>query len=163
MNPMPKGRGLQLGSNARRVWPHDNGPVPDIPGSNHIRVASEATGCAQELGLTLAIGLIDTAAIGAGAGRVPWINGHDRHTGNPCLVLDKATKLKKRPRRMLSSLGLANRCPGADVRQVFQRDTAPGVLGQRDNALADDVVRVACEPGFLPATFAQQPLGTPGA
>ena len=55
----------------------------------------------------------------------------------------------KRPAMQLCSLSLANRYPFADVRQIFQRNTAGGVFSLTHNAFADVVVNPACKAPFF--------------
>jgi hypothetical protein len=52
-----------------------------------------------------------------------------------------------------------NRYPGANVRQIFQRQPTPGVFGTLDQFLADTVVHIMGKPAFTPAHLLQQTFG----
>jgi hypothetical protein len=71
------------------------------------------------------------------------------------LVGQKGPKLGKRPTVVRSALRPLNRCPLADVRQVFDGNPAPGACALPNDSLADPVVQVRRKARFLSAPGVQ--------
>lgn len=105
------------------------------------------------------IALINATAFWTCPRRVPWIDGYQRHAAQRRLVGQKGPKLSERPTVVRSALRPLNRCPIADMRQIFDGNSAPGVCGLPNDSLADPVVQVGGEARFLPAPDAQQTSG----
>lgn len=117
----------------------------------------------HELSLTFSVGLLAMAAHAARSTSVAGIHGEHRHAGQLPLVGDEGLQLSKGPTRVSRPVFLANRCPLADVGQVFQPDPACGVFGGLDKGFAENVVLIAAEVGLALGEFFQPPLGTLGA
>jgi hypothetical protein len=117
-----------------------------------IRKPHAAAGRAEELGLRLAVGLIDVATGRTGEGRVPGIHRHHEHPGRFRLVGNALAQLGESPGGERRSLRAPNRCPVPDAPQVFQGDPASGVLRSGDDLFRDSVVGVGGEAPFLAAT-----------
>lgn len=141
-----------------RVRPVDCDPA-DVLRSDGIRRASEATTGTHKGISCRAIGLVNMSTNGTRLRRVMWIHEDDQHAHELALVLDEEAKLVESPRMLAAALSLANRYPVADAREVFEGDSASGVLGFRDQLLADDVVHITSKSGFLPAALLEKTLG----
>ena len=123
------------------------------------------TRLADELGLALSIGLFAMPTGRTSPGRVPGIHRHDGDSGQFRLVCHKGIELSERPtREPIPGVGATSRDPLADALEVFKGDPSIRAFGLLDDRLADAVVFVATEPGFLPGHPAQlllRPLGVP--
>ena len=150
-----------LGSRDDRL--HYSSPSCDVHRADVVGIVGEPARCTDELGLTLAVGLVDVAARRAsarGVARVYGLQGNAREGG---LVAEERAQLKERPSRMHRPLASPDRCPFADSRQVFDGDTASGVFGLGDDVLRDHVVDVLAEAGLLAREWAKGSLGRLGA
>ena len=165
MNPMPEGRGLQLGRMARRVRLHDSSPTEDtdVLGSDGIGWASEATAGTQELGLGRAVGSGHLPTGRAGLASIVRVNHQNGHPSQACLVLQKGTKLAKGPGVLLATLRPANLNPRADALEVLQGDSPLRAFGLRHQLLADNVVNVPSEAALLAGALLEQSPGRLGA
>jgi prepilin-type processing-associated H-X9-DG protein len=105
---------------------------------------------------------IDTAAFRARLRRVSRIDRHQRNAGKCSLVGQLRPELSKRPTVVRAALGLSNRCPRPDVRQIFDGNPAPGVFGPPYDFLADPMVEVGGEPRLFGPAMPQQSLGRLG-
>lgn len=153
--------GLQLNHKACHVRLVDSSPAPstDVQSSDGIRMARETTRNTEEFTLRSAVRFGNMPAAWASAGSVAWINQHDRNSGELAFILNKAPKLIERPRMLDASLCLTELESLSDALEVFQSNTSESAFGLRNQPLADDVVDVSCEPGFLSAAFLEQPFG----
>src|SRR3990167_1032643 len=115
------------------------------------------TRSATEHGLRHAGGRLAVAARVTGAARVAWIDDRHADAAQTGLVLDEAPELGEGPAALPRPLAMANRGPRADVRQVFERNPARGVLSRGDDRFADHVVLVSAKAG-LPSRQGLQPL-----
>lgn len=141
---------MRFTPNSRDKRPADVGPACDVDRTDMVGVVGESARLANKLGLASTIGLVDTSAKGAGARCIPRIDNHHGNPSKTSFVCQERSKLEERPSRVHRSLALPDRCPLADVRQIFQRNPSRGALGLGDDAFRDDVVRVGTEAG-LPA------------
>ncbi len=143
--PPDKSGGLSLpnpGKGGRDVWPVDGGPTAYIDRSDGISRSGEPARYAGEKGLRRTVTLIDTTAYRTGVRGVSWVNQFHDHTGEACLVLDKAPELVESPGVLLPPLALANRDPVPDTFEVFKGNAAAGVFGLCNEPLADYVVGI---------------------
>jgi len=124
------------------VWPVDGGPTADIDRSDGISGSGEPARYAGEKGLRRTVTLIDTTANRTGARGVSWVNQFHDHTGEACLILDKAPELVESPRVLLPPLALANRDPVPHTFEVFKGNAAAGIFGLCNEPLADHVVGI---------------------
>ena len=164
MIPTAKAGGLRVASpvwltGLRRVRLHDSSPTRNVSGSENIGGASEPAGKATKVVSGGTVSFVDMSTVGTGPRCVARINQPHRHTGHRRLVGDEHPELMERPRMQVGTLSASNRYPVADTLEVFEGDTASGVFGFTDQSLADAVVHISCEPSFLSATLAKQPLG----
>lgn len=118
---------------------------------------------ANKLAPALPVGLVAVSASRTSPACVSRVNQGDRYARETSFVLQKQSDLRERPGRMPGALFTPNRCPGADVRQVFERDSSSGVFGACDELLADYMIGVAAETGFTSGESAQDFLGPFGA
>ena len=114
---------------------------------------------AQELGLARTVGFLAMPADGTRPAGVARVDRHDGHTRKLGLVLHERSKLEERPSRVPVALPLPNRCPVTNARKVFEGDTASGAFGLGDDGLADAVVLLLSEPGFLASKLLELFLG----
>ena len=133
--------------NKRRA---DSRPACDINRADMIGMVGESARLANKLRLASSVGFVIMSTLGTNARGVPWIDNHHGNSSKKSLVCQKRSKLKERPSRMHRSLALPDRCPFADVRQIFQRNPSRGALGLGYDTFRDDVVRIGTETG-LPA------------
>lgn len=110
-----------------------------------------------ELGLRLAICLVAMVALGAGAAGVARIHGDNGYAVELPLVLDEGPQLKETPTAHLRSLTLAKPCPPANAFEVFNGDAAMSAFAEVNESLADNVVLVTTESGFLIADSLHRP------
>src|SRR4051794_16527067 len=100
-----------------------------------------------------------------GPAGVARIDHDDRDSRILRLVGDEPPELVERPaREPVASVPTPSRYPAADAFEVFEGNPASGVFGGLDDRLADDVVLVLAEPGFLPGHATKlllRPLGPP--
>src|SRR5207245_3283716 len=99
----------------------------------------------------------------AGARGIARIDGNGGDACIGTLVLEEKAQLVESPARMFSPLLSANRDPGADVRQVFDGNSAPGAFGSADDLFADAVVNVGGTTPFLATPFVEQTASAPRA
>jgi len=99
------------------------------------------------------ISLIDTAAGGAGAGGVAWVNEFDQHTRKLSLVFDKLPELVERPGVVLPPLALANRDAVSYPLEVFKGDTSTAVFSLRNNTLGNHVIDMGSKASLLTRTL----------
>ncbi len=118
---------------------------------------------AKEGRLIHSVPLVDIAANGALARRVAGIDAHKRNTGALGLVGQERSGLCEGPGVQAGSLTTASRDPGADMRQIFQRNAAPGAFSGQDDHLRDAVVYVGTESPFLAGELAEATLSGLGA
>src|SRR5271166_1093755 len=138
-------------------------PVRDVAGRCGICWAGESAAYAGKPVARRTVAAIYTAAFRARLAGISRVNADQGHATERCLVAHETPKLSKRPTVVRSPLALSNRCPGANVRQVFQPDAASGAFSLAHDYLADAVVHVGCEPRFLESAASQQPLGRVGS
>lgn len=118
---------------------------------------------AKEGRLIHSVPLVDTAANGALARCVAGIDAHQRDTGALGLVGQERSGLCEGPGVQAGSLTTASRYPGADMRQIFQRNAASGAFSGQHDHLRDAVVYVGAESPFLAGELAEATLGGLGA
>ena len=118
---------------------------------------------AQELGLAWTVGLLAMPADGARPAGIARVHGHDGNTRELGLVLHERSELEERPSRMSVALPLPNWCPVADALEVFKSDSPSGAFGVGDDGLADAMVLLFAEPGFLARQFLELFLGALGS
>ncbi len=118
---------------------------------------------ALELGLTNPVGFLAVTARGTSAARVARINGNHRDSKQCGLVLQKRSKLRKRPSRMPCSVLTPNRYLFAYSGECFNRNAARSVFGELDNSFRDAVIVVAAEVGLPASQDVKQFLGSFGA
>ncbi len=100
----------------------------------------------DSLTATIRLGSVGTnVALLAGIRRVHQDHGD---TSQHRLVLDERTQLCKGPARHSGALRALKPRPSADVLEVFQRNTAHGALGDRNECLADTVIDITAKPRF---------------
>src|SRR5690606_5615793 len=86
----------------------------------------------------------------AGLTRVPWINNHDRDTIKQSLVLQKQTKLSKRPpSKFGSKLFVSSFRRKPNISQVFDSNTFTTLFSSKDNSFCNSMVHNACVSSFL--------------
>lgn len=129
-------------SRIRDVRRVDSRPATNIDRRDVVRESSVSAGRTGELTLRGTVALINTAALGAGPGGIARVYRNDRNARQLRLVLDKAAQLVERPAMPCRPLVASNSYPLADVRQIFQRNPAPGAFRLGDDALTDRVVGV---------------------
>lgn len=89
---------------------------------------------------------------------------NDRDSRVDCLVAKEAGELVERPaREPIASVSAPSPDPVANPLEVLKSDTTSGAFGGLDDRLADTVVLVAPEPGFLARQALQFLLGSFGA
>jgi len=116
---------------------------------------------AGELGLAFAVGLLAMSADATRPAAVARIDLHDGDSRVLRLVRKEAEELVERPtREPVPSVSTSSRYPFADTLEVLKRDAAAGVFGGLDDRLADAVVFVATEPGFLAGQPSEFLLGS---
>lgn len=103
--------------------------------------------------------LINSSTRGACARGIAGVNEFDQDPRQLCLVLDKASQLKERPRVVLPPLTPANRYPVTNTTQVFQSDTPVSVFGLCNNSLTDSVIDVSNKPSLFTRTLLKQTFG----
>ncbi len=119
---------------------------------------------AQKHSLAFAVGLLAMSALGACPAGVARIDLHDGDSRVLRLVREEADELVERPTRQpVPSVPTPSRYPVAYSLEVFKSDAASGVFGGLDDRLADAVVLVATEPGFLPGQPSEFLLGSLGS
>ena len=69
----------------------------------------------------------------------------EANTSKRRFVGQKLAKLAKGPLALSRTLRLSYRCPLANPAKVFNGEISPGVIGFRDEALADGVVDISLE------------------
>src|ERR1039458_3149961 len=168
MNPTAEVGDLRIESpdwltGSRRVRLHDCSPARDVPGSDDVGGPGEAAPLAGEPVPAGTVGLVNVPASRTLPAGVPRVHQYHRDTGDGALVDDERPELEERPGCMIGAPCPVNRGPVADPAQVFELDPAAGALGIADDVLADDVVDVPGEPGFLPPPFGEKALSGFGA
>lgn len=116
----------------------------------------QATPNAFELGLRRPVASIHARAGGAGPTRVTRINSHQPKFGIGALVREEHAQLVEGPGRQCRSLCLANRDPGSDVGQFFDRNSAPGAFGSSDDFFTDAVIQMPLKARLPSAAFSEQ-------
>ena len=139
-----------LGKANRNHRPVDSGPIANVLCGIKVRMGRIAATAAGECGLTDPVTLRHMGTDIALLARISWINHDDRHPGFLSLVLDEETQLSEGPAGHLGALRLAKPCTCADALQIFQGQTALGVLRCRNERLTDPVVRVPAKRCFAP-------------
>ena len=152
-----------MGRNSCRVRLVDSSPAGDIFRSDSVSQTSESALTTGKGCLGGPVGLGDMPAGGTGARSVSGIDKNHQDTGKSRLVLDEGAKLMERPGMMDATLSLANRYPVADTLEILKSDTAPGAFGLRDQSLANRMVDVRGETGFLVTALLQESFGGLGA
>ncbi len=104
------------------------------------------------------ISFINTTARRASATCVSRINQNHRYANPFSLVFDKGAQLKERPTMQRCSLRLPNPYPVAYPFEIFEGNSASGVLSLSNDTFADVVVRPLGKPLFFAAKFAQATL-----
>jgi hypothetical protein len=141
----------------RAVRQHDGYPA-DVNGSDMVGIPSEGALDTFKPVPSWAVFLGDVPALGTGAGSVAWVNEYHRNPSETSLVLDKYSQLPERPRVQRPPLVPSNPNPSANPTQVFERDAGLRALGSADDALADNVVRLARHTSLSAPTFLEEPL-----
>ena len=118
----------------------DERPGANVPRRVVVRICRETAMLADEFGLVLSVGLFAMSAFATSAAGVAGVHLPDGDSIEQRLVLDELAEPCKRPTRHLGSLLTLEPSPFADVRQVFERDSATGAFGVSDELLADTVV-----------------------
>lgn len=118
---------------------------------------------AEEQRLRLSVGTIDGSAARAGLARVGGIDCDHRNADQLGFVSHKSAKLGEAPRMQAVALTLSGLHATADVGEVFNRNRQSRAFSPRNEFLADAVVHVGAEPGFLSGELAQTALGRLGA
>ena len=140
-------------SNSCDKRPADVGPACNVHRSDMVGVISKPTRLTNELGLALAIGLVDVAARWASPRSVTRIYGHEFDASDGGLVAEERAQLKERPSRVHRSLVFSGRYPVANSRQVFNGNPSPGAFSLRDDLLRDHVISVGTKTGLLAREF----------
>ena len=99
----------------------------------------------SKLILGLAVRFLAVATLVTGAAGVTRIDGDQRYTGEPGLVLQKQSELRKRPGVENCSLPAPNRYPFADAIQFFNGNAASGAFSAGNDLLGYHMVRVRGE------------------
>ena len=146
--------------NKRRA---DSRPACDVDRADMIGMVGESARLTNKLRLASSVGFVVVPTLGTNARGVPWIDNHHGNSSKKSLVCQKRSKLKERPSRMHRSLALPDRCPFADVRQIFQRNPSRGALGLGYDTFRDDVVRVGTKAGLLARKTFKVSFGRLGA
>ena len=146
--------------NSRR---HYNRPGPDILGRVEVCERRMPAGYTGEGRLIHSVPFVDTAAHCAFTRGVAGIDAQKRDTGAPGLVGQERSGLCEGPGVQAGSLTTASRYPGADMRQIFQRNAASGAFSGQHDHLRDAVVYVGAESPFLAGELAEATLGGLGA
>lgn len=102
--------------------------------------------------------LIDVAALRAFPAGVARVDTDQRNATQRRLIGHEIPELSESPTVMRSPLALPNRCPVANVRQVFHPDAASGAFSLAHDRFANAVVQVAGEPRFFESAATQQPF-----
>lgn len=138
-------------------------PTRYIPGRCGIGCGGVSAAYAAKPVPAWTVAAINAAAFRASLTGISRVNRDYWHAMERSLVGHETPKLGEGPTVVRPPLATLNRCPGADMRQVFQPDAASGALSLAHDSLADPVVEVGGEPGLLPAAFLKQPLGRLGS
>lgn len=109
------------------------------------------------------VAFVDAAAFRTGPRRVAGIDADQRHAIQRRLISHESPQLGKSPTVVRSPLAFPNRCPFANVRQVFQPDAASGVFSLAHDYLADAVVHVRREACLFQSAALQKPLSRLGS
>src|SRR5215471_3411458 len=117
---MPEDTGLQLGNSPPRFGLADGSPSPDVAGCVEVGVRGVAALLAYEERLRGAVGLFAVTTLGAGAAGVARIDEHHRNARECGLVRHELPELREGTARVSGTVLGANRCPVADVGQLFQ-------------------------------------------
>lgn len=129
----------------------------DVNGSDVVSESNEsAVDTLKVFSVSILFGYVST--VWTGATCISWVNKSDWNSSEFCFIFDKTAKLVETPRVLSATLGLANRYPRADARQVFEGDPAFGVFSFRNQLLRDDVVHISGEAKLFSGTFLQQPF-----
>lgn len=128
----------------------EEGQSPDIQGGVLVRVRTMPARYAEELLLALPVGFVDASALVARPGRVAGVHLDDGYARELRLVGQKREQLEERPAgKLIASVSAPNREPVADTAEVFNGNPATGVFSSGDDRLADAVILMAAESGFL--------------
>ena len=130
----------------------------DIHGRCGIGRASMPATDALEAIPRRAVAPIDAAACRTGLRRVSRVHRDQRNAGQCRLVGQEGPQLGERPTVVRPALRPLNRYPRADMRQILDGNSAPGVCGLPNDSLAYPVVQVRGETRLLPAPSAIQAL-----
>ena len=128
-----------------------SGPCGEVNRRVVIGVGRAATRTTLKLRLALAVGFLAMATDRTCATGISRVNGDNGHSVQLALVGQELAKLSEGPAAHLGSLLFTEPCALADVRQVFQRNSARRVFGKQNERLADNVIRVAAETALLVA------------
>src|SRR5690606_7452537 len=86
----------------------------------------------------------------AGLTRVPRINNHDRDTIKQSLILQKQTKLSKRPpSKFGSKLFVSSFRPQPNISQILDSNTFTTLFSSKDNSFCNSMIHNACVSSFL--------------
>src|SRR4051812_26603371 len=99
MNPSAKAAGLELGAFGRRDRTHEGAPT-DIHSGVVVGCRFIAARLAEKVVPVLSVGLIAVSALRACTRGVAGIYCPENDSGEPSLILDKATQLVKPPLAM---------------------------------------------------------------
>src|ERR1039457_1930418 len=105
-------------------------PACDVDRTDVVGMVDEIARLANELGLALAVGLVDVAARGASPRCVARIYGHELDASDGGLVAEERAQLKERPSRMHRPLASPDRCPLANARQLRDGRSEERRVGQ---------------------------------
>src|SRR3954452_11449910 len=133
-------------------------PVSDVAGRCGICRAGEAAAYASKAVSGWAVAAINQTAFRTCLRRVFRIDANQRHALQRRFVGHETPKLGECPPMVRSPLATPNRCPSANMRQVFQSDAASGVFSLAHDRFADAMVYVAGEPRLLGPTSPKQPF-----
>lgn len=139
----------------RVVWQTHNCPAGNVPSSDHIRIASVATGGAKELRLRLTIGLVDMPTCRTRSAGIAWIDEAYQYTRKQGLVDHKRLQLCEGPRLQYRALRLSSPHPRLDMRQCFQRYSSIRAFSHLYQSFRDHMIGMAGKAVFLPRQLAK--------
>jgi len=119
---------------------------------------------ADEFGLALPVAPFAMPTDAARLRGVARVDLHDGNSRERCLVREKGRELVERPaRQLVLSVSAPSRDPSPDAFEILDGNAAAGALGGLDDRLADAMVLVLAELGFLAGYPHQFLLGSPGS
>ena len=121
----------------------------DIPSSVLVGITAKPALPTLESSLIGSVAFRGMSALKALAGRIARIDNDDRHAFPFGFVFDKVSQLRKSPRMENAPHVSPNRGPRANVLKILQYDSPVRVFRERDDLLADSMIRVFAEASLL--------------